>query len=56
MVLQRLYHERELQLDINLLTTDFPVVLGDALLRIAKSHAAVPSRIEQAAVMAATAG
>ncbi len=31
MVLHRLYSQRNLQLDINLLTTDFPVALADAL-------------------------
>ncbi len=56
MLLHRLSHERELQVDLGLLTTDFPVALADAVHRIAKSAATVPVRIEQSAAMAATAG
>jgi UDP-GlcNAc:undecaprenyl-phosphate GlcNAc-1-phosphate transferase len=33
----RAYDRHDLQLDINLLTSDFPVALGDALLRVANS-------------------
>jgi UDP-GlcNAc:undecaprenyl-phosphate/decaprenyl-phosphate GlcNAc-1-phosphate transferase len=34
MSIQRLYSERTLQLDVNLVTTEFPVVLADALDRV----------------------
>jgi hypothetical protein len=34
MTVYRLYSERELQFDINLLTAEFPVALADALDRV----------------------
>jgi hypothetical protein len=34
MHVQRLYHERPLQLDVNLLISEFPTALADALDRV----------------------
>lgn len=55
--IHRLYSSRDLQLDINLLTSEFPTVLGDAIERTL-SHPAhvIPLPAQDSALIAAQAG
>ncbi len=48
----RQYSERNLQLDINLLTTDFPVALADALARVSSSRVQFRSPIDESSSLA----
>ena len=41
MAIHRVYSERTLQLDVNLVTTEFPVVLADALDRVLGHEVAI---------------
>jgi UDP-GlcNAc:undecaprenyl-phosphate/decaprenyl-phosphate GlcNAc-1-phosphate transferase len=53
----RLYSDRDLQLDINLLTSEFPMALGDALERtIAHSPHVIPLPTQDSVLVAAQAG
>jgi UDP-GlcNAc:undecaprenyl-phosphate/decaprenyl-phosphate GlcNAc-1-phosphate transferase len=55
--IHRLYSSRDLQLDINLLTTEFPTALGDALERtIAHPAQIIPLPAQDPALVAAQAG
>jgi len=57
MSIQRLYTQRDLQLDVNLLTAVFPVALADALDRVLGQAMQVMSRPEESArLIAAQAG
>lgn len=57
LIIYRLYTDRALQLDINLLTSSFPVVLADALERtIAAAENLLPAPADESSVMAAQAG
>jgi hypothetical protein len=57
MVMHRLYAERGLQLDINLLTSPFPAVLAEALDRtLSRSVTDVPAALDSSEVMTAQAG
>src|SRR2546426_3305204 len=57
MTIQRLYTQRDLQLDVNLLTAVFPVALADALDRVLGQAMQVMSRPEESArLIAAQAG
>lgn len=57
LMIYRLYNDRALQLDINLLTSIFPVVLADALERtMAASDDLIPAPGDGRSVMAAQAG
>ena len=57
MVMHRLYAERGLQLDINLLTSPFPAVLAEALDRtLSRSETDVPAALDSSEVMTARAG
>ena len=57
MSLHRLYSERDLQLDINLLTSLFPIALADGLHRVSLAQAALPRILQPAPVaIAASAG
>jgi len=44
MAIHRLYSERTLQLDVNLITTDFPIALADALERVLGQEVALVTR------------
>lgn len=55
--IHRLYSSRDLQLDINLLTSEFPTVLGDALERTLSNPAhVIPLPAQDSALVAAQAG
>jgi UDP-GlcNAc:undecaprenyl-phosphate/decaprenyl-phosphate GlcNAc-1-phosphate transferase len=55
--IHRLYSGRDLQLDINLLTSEFPTALGDALERtLAHSAHIIPLPTQDSAMVAAQAG
>ena len=54
--LYRLYTERSLQLDVNLLTSEFPMVLADALDRVIERAALVPRADEDEGLAEAQAG
>jgi hypothetical protein len=56
MTVYRLYNERDLQLDVNLLTSVFPVALADALDRTLSHTFEVASSGTEDSVMAAQAG
>ena len=57
MTIYRLYTKRDLQLDVNLLTSAFPIALADALDRaLAQVVEVPPANIEDTGVMAAQAG
>jgi len=56
MTVYRLYSERDLQLDVNLLTSVFPVALADALDRTLSHTVEVASSGTEDSVMAAQAG
>jgi hypothetical protein len=57
MTIYRLYTQRDLQLDVNLLTSAFPIVLADACDRaLAQIVEVGPANIEDTGVMAAQAG
>ena len=57
MTIYRLYSQRDLQLDVNLLTSAFPIALADALDRaLAQVVEVPPANIEDTGVMAAQAG
>jgi hypothetical protein len=57
MIVHRLYSERDLQLDVNLLISVFPIALADALQRISACQAEMVPRIQSVpAVIAARAG
>jgi hypothetical protein len=56
MTIYRIYSERDLQLDVNLLTSVFPVVLADALDRIVCNEAEIVPRGEQSGLLTAQAG
>lgn len=54
LIVYRMYGSRDLQLDVNLLTSDFPVVLADALDRVLTlSPALIPVAQGEASLMAA---
>jgi UDP-GlcNAc:undecaprenyl-phosphate GlcNAc-1-phosphate transferase len=52
MTIYRRYCERNLQLDINLLTADFPIVLAEALERVSLPAVQFDSAMEETAAMA----
>jgi UDP-GlcNAc:undecaprenyl-phosphate GlcNAc-1-phosphate transferase len=57
MVMQRVYGSRTLQLDINLLTSDFPIALADALDRVLAREVALAERPDEGeGMIAAQAG
>ena len=57
LTIYRLYTERALQLDVNLLTSAFPIALADALDRaLSQVVEVVPASIEDTGLMAAQAG
>lgn len=57
LTVRRLYSQRELQLDINLLTSEFPVVLADALERVLQpSVQIIPQAAPSEGFIAAQAG
>jgi hypothetical protein len=57
MTIFRLYNERDLQLDVNLLTSAFPIALADALDRTLSHTVEVASPVEEdPGFMAAQAG
>lgn len=57
MTIYRMYSERDLQLDVNLLTSVFPVALADALDRVASGAVEIVPQVEPGAgLMAAQAG
>jgi UDP-GlcNAc:undecaprenyl-phosphate GlcNAc-1-phosphate transferase len=56
LTLHRVYAERPLQLDVNLLTTEFPVALADALDRVLGQSVALGARDTGEGLMAAQAG
>ena len=57
LLMHRLYSQRDLQLDINLLTSAFPVALADALERtLAQSFEVIPLPEADAPLIAAQAG
>lgn len=51
-VVYRTYGVRDLQLDINLLTSEFPVVLADAVDRVLMPKLVVPAKAERPAIAA----
>ena len=53
MTIQRLYTQRDLQLDVNLLTAVFPVALADALDRVFSQPREVIARPEQTRTLVA---
>ena len=57
LTIYRLYTERDLQLDVNLLTSAFPMTLADALDRaLSQAVEVVPAIGEDTGLMAAQAG
>jgi hypothetical protein len=56
LTVQRLYCSRDLQIDINLLTSAFPIALADALDRTLAHSAQVIALPEQDTLIAAQAG
>ena len=56
MTIYRIYCERDLQLDVNLLTSVFPVALADALDRIVSNEVEIVPRGEQSGLLTAQAG
>jgi UDP-GlcNAc:undecaprenyl-phosphate GlcNAc-1-phosphate transferase len=57
MAIHRVYSERALQLDVNLVTTEFPVVLADALDRVLGHEVAIVAHPDQdSGMIAAQAG
>ena len=56
MTIYRIYSERDLQLDVNLLTSVFPAALADALDRIVSNEVEIAPRGEQSGLLTAQAG
>jgi hypothetical protein len=56
LTIHRLYREQPLQLDVNLLTSEFPTVLADALDRVMTQEAMVLPAAAKEGLMEAQAG